>query len=337
MVAFLKRRIRLIIIALVVVGIGFFLFQNNVATKSKKEEKALVKRGTLEEKLTISGLADADEKVTLRFQTSGRLSWVGVHEGDVVKKHQLIAALDQREVKKTLEKYLNEYKQDRNAFDQSQDTYKNQIITDSIKRALENSQVSLNNSVLDVELNSLSIEFANLFSPIAGVVTRVSSPFPGVNITPSQAEFEIINPETIFFSATADQTEVTQLKKDLEGELTLDSYPDKTFAGTIQAISYAPKEGETGTVYEVKFGFIPDGNWEQYRLGMSGDVTFTTKRKTDTLYLPLRFVKDTDGKKYVTVHTKDGKIEKKFVTTDLETDTNIEIVNGLSEGETVYD
>lgn len=44
-----------------------------------------VKRQTLSESLTFSGSVDAQEKATLRFQTSGRLAWVGVTEGDVVK------------------------------------------------------------------------------------------------------------------------------------------------------------------------------------------------------------------------------------------------------------
>ena len=41
-----------------------------------------VERKNLTEKLTVSGEVNAEEKASLKFQTSGLLSWVGVKEGD---------------------------------------------------------------------------------------------------------------------------------------------------------------------------------------------------------------------------------------------------------------
>lgn len=332
---FIRRRIKLFIIALIIISAGFLLFRNSTQTKSKTAESVKVKRGNLEERLTISGTIDAQEKTTLRFQTSGRLVWVGVKEGDMVKKYQSIASLDQREVQKTLQKYLNTYKESRNSFDQTQDNNKNQIISDSIKRTLENSQADLNNAVLDVELKNLSVEFANLFTPIEGIVTRVETPYPGVNITPASAEFDVVNPQTIYFAALADQTEVTNLKEVMQGNLTLDSYPDKTLSGNIKTIAFVPTAGETGTVYTVKFLVNDDNSDYRYKIGMTGDVTFIIKRKDNVLNIPIKYIKENGGKKYVLVSIN-GKKGNKYVTTGMETDNDVEIVNGLTEDETVY-
>ncbi len=90
-----------IFLTVLILALGFGGYNYFFASKTNiKTDTARVKRGNLEEKLIISGLIDAEEKVTLRFQTSGRLSWVGVKEGDLVKKYQGIATLDQREIKK---------------------------------------------------------------------------------------------------------------------------------------------------------------------------------------------------------------------------------------------
>lgn len=238
-----------IIILFVIFGLIVLRWQS-ISKSNSTKEKVSVSQGTLEEKMTISGAIDASEKITLRFQTGGRLTWVGVKEGDFVKKYQSIASLDQREVRKNLEKNLNTYLKTRWDFDQAhKDTYKDQVISDPIKRILDKTRFDLNKSVLDVELQNLSIEYANLWSPIEGLITHVSSPLAGVNITPSQAEFEIINPETIYFSASADQSEVVKLKEKMAGELTLDSYPESTFSGKIANISFIPKSGESGIVY----------------------------------------------------------------------------------------
>lgn len=337
MINFIKRRWKLIFIILILMIVGFAVYSNFTSSNAKKVETSKVKRGTLEETMTISGTMDADEKANLRFQTSGRLSWVGVKEGDYVKKYQSLASLDQREVKKNLQKELNDYLTSRATFDQTtKDDYRDKVITDTVKRLLDKAQWSLNNSVLDVEIQNLSVEYSNLWTPIEGIVTKVGAPYAGMNITPATSEIEVINPKTVFFSANADQTEVTKLAEGKEGSLSLDAYPDATISGRIKSISFTPKTGETGTVYGVKFIFNEDNSIYKYRMGMGGDLTFVLKQKEDVLYLPVKFIKGENGKKYIKM-TKNGREEKIYVETGMETDTSIEIVSGLAEGDIVHD
>ena len=329
-----------ILVVILIIAFGFGGYNYFFASKTNiKTDTARVKRGNLEEKLTISGTVEAEEKVTLRFQTSGRLNWVGVKEGDYVKKYQSVASLDQKEVKKKLQKEINDYLNSRWDFEQkNRDDYKDKVITDTIKRIKEKAQFDLNNAVLDVEIQNLSVELSNLWSPIEGIVTKITSPYSGVNITPSQAEFEIINPKTVYFSATADQTEVTKIKEGMKGELILDAFSESTLSGSIKNVSFTPKSGETGTVYNVKFTFNNNSDYK-YRIGMGGDLTFVLKSKNDVLYLPIKYVKTENGppggeasKKYVRVK-KNGNEQKIYVETGMETDDETEIVKGVIEGD----
>ncbi|MBI5452591.1 efflux RND transporter periplasmic adaptor subunit, partial [Candidatus Gottesmanbacteria bacterium] len=100
-------------------------------------------------------------------------------------------------------------------------------------------------------------------------------------------------------------------------------------------ISFIPKSGETGTVYAVKFIFPGDNSSYKYRIGMAGDLSFVTKRKENVLYTSSKFIKSQNNKKYVMVK-RNGKEEKKEVTTGMETDTDTEITSGVAPGETVY-
>lgn len=351
MVNFIKKRFKLLIILSVVILAVFIVYPKiSKGQNGKKQESAKVARGNLEEKLTISGSIDAEEKVTLRFQTSGRLAWVGVKEGDYVKKYQGIASLDQRELEKTLKKKLLVYMNERWDFEQGQDDksvrgrYLYQVpgLTDAERRVLEKSQFDLDSTVLDVEIAALVKEYAFLWTPIEGIVTKIMASYAGVNITPATSEFDVVNPKTVFFTATADQTEVVKLKEGMVGDLVLDAYPDATISGVIKNISFGPKSGETGIVYSIKFIFNEDNLDYHYRLGMAGDLSFSTKRKDDVLYLPSKFVKEEKsvdsgkaGKKYVQIKIK-GKLEKVYVETGMETDEDIEIANGINEGEVVY-
>ena len=331
----LRSKYKFVIITVVVVILLLFV-QKSRSNSEHKVETARVKQGNLKEELVLSGEINASEKATLRFQTSGRLAYIAVHEGQWVKKGQVIARLDSRELQKKLNKDLNLFLSKRYSFDQTKDDNKDKAITDAIKRVIDTSQNDLNNTVIDVELQKIALDFSTLTTPISGIVTSVATKVAGVNITPAQAEFEIINPETIFFTATADQTEVTKLKEGMGVALSLDAFPDNPLDGEIKTIAYTPKSGETGTVYEFTVNLTSSRIENPLRIGMTGDATITTEEKKNVLYLPIKYVKLDKSKPYVFI-TKDKKITKKTVTTGLETENRIEILSGLKNKDLVYD
>lgn len=359
LVKIIKSR-RFIVGIIALLAISFFVARTFILPKKTTLESTTVKKGDLKQELTLSGKIEAEERVTLQFQTAGQLAWVGVKEGDYVQKYQGLASLDQRQLKKTLEKKLNDYMTTRWDFEQTKDNAQSgvllgqqrynleagnkaafsgqheiNLINDMIKRILEKSQFQLNNSVLEVELQTLSIDLANLWTPINGIVTRIDAPFPGLNITPAQAQFEIVNPGSVFLEVTADQTEVVNLKEGMEATIIFDSYPNKPLKGVIKNISFIPKKEETGTVYRVKVAPLEiDNKNYQYRIGMTADATFTIAKSENVLYLPLRFVKSDEKGKYVFLGEKR---KKAYVRSGFETDNDLEIVSGLSQGNLVYD
>jgi len=327
------------IIAIVVIAVILLpnLAKKTDSAKSKnnKSKTYTVKRQNLTETLTLSGKIQAEEKVTLRFQTSGKLNWVGVKEGDYVKKYQAIATLDQYEVKKKLEKELNDYLNERWDFEQTHDDYEGRVVTDAIKRILEKAQFDLNNTVLDVEIQNLSVELATLTTPIEGIVTRVTSRYAGVNITPAQSEFEVVNPAAIYLSVAADQTEVTKIKREMETELTFDAFPQEKFAGTVESIAFAPKAGESSTVYEIKITLNEPNTDYRLRLEMTADALFVVNEKNDVLAIPSTWLKEDGEKRYVLKGLGRKKV-KTYLETGDEWDSYVEILKGLAEGDVIY-
>lgn len=342
--SFLKKRWWAILLVLVIGGWG--IYSQTAGKKSDvKELSYKVKRQTLQESLSFSGTVDAQEKATLRFQSSGRLAWVGVKEGDTVKKFQAIASLDQRQLKKQLEKDLIDYDKERLDFDNdSLDTNTNALPGNKYLRqdtidAFKKAQFDLNSSVLDVELSDIALRYATLISPIDGIVVSVGTKQAGINVTPTQAEFVIVNPSTLYFSGAVDQTDVVKMHEGMTGRITFDSYPDDEVSASVSSIAFVPKEDETGTVYEVKIGVgdvaTPEANIK-YRLGMTGDVEFVTKDIQDVLGVPTTFIKKEGGRNYV--FKKDGNNNiKNYVEIGEEIDTATVILDGLVEGDIVYD
>lgn len=329
-----------IVIMVLIVLASFFGYRKFFVTEKKTLETHTVKRHTLEDVLSLSGEIDALEKADLHFQTGGKLAWVGVEEGDAVKKYQVIASLDQRQLQKTLQKYLNTYSKERRDFEQTI-TDNDELgialsldIRDRAKRVMENAQFDLDNSVIDVELQSISKEYTNLYSPIKGIVTRVDIKEPGVNILVTDT-FQVINPESIIFIVSADQTEVVELAQGKEGQITFDAYPDEKVGAKIKTISYTPKTNETGTVYEVKMVLDSiDGN--PYRLGMTGDADFVIRKIPNVISIPIEYIKDEEEKQYV-FKSENGKMQKMPIEIGAEYGGMVEIKSGLSEGDLIYE
>jgi len=283
MISFFKKKGFLILALMFFGAVGFYIYQRVASSQPvvKGTKSYVVKKQLIKDILTLSGEIEATEKVTLRFQSSGMLTWVGVKEGDFVKKYQGVASQDVRELERNLKKYLNTYMETRWDFETARDTndIKNiggltQDAREAALRALDIAQFDLNNAVLDVELKDIALKYAYLYSPIEGIVTMVDSPYAGVYVTSTQAEFEIVNPKTIYLSAIADQTDVVNLALGMKGTITFDPYPDDKIEGTVDQIGFTPKEDETGTVYEVKIKLKDDNLSTRYRLGMTGDIDF---------------------------------------------------------------
>lgn len=331
---------------ILVLVLGFFaLFVTTrilQASRQKPPKFTTVQPGDIKETLTLSGTMEASERVSLGFQASGQLTWLGVKEGDTVQKYQAIASLDIRQMQKTLEKYLNTYMKYRMDFEQTKDDYTDtselgltQEIRDRAKRILEKSQFDLNNAVSDVEFQQLTSELATLVSPIDGIVTHVTIPASGINILVTQQPFEIVNPKTLYFEVKADQTEVVKLSLTQKASIILDAFPDSTCSGEITYISFVPKEGETGTVYPIHVTIgCANISSDMIRLGMTGDAAFTLSQKSNTLTVPIQYVKSDEKGKYVFI-SKDKR--KAYVETGIENDEHIEIIKGLKAGDRIYD
>lgn len=328
-----------ILIIILVAIVGLYGYRNATAAKPEVLTHT-VEIENLEDVLGLSGSIDAEEKASLHFQSGGRLSWVGVKEGDVVEKYDGIASLDQRQLQKTIEKYLNTYSKERRDFEQSQDdneagvTSISREIKERAERTLENAQFDLNNSVLDVELQTIAKEYAFLYTPIDGIVTRVDAPNAGANVALTDI-YEVVNPESLYFSIAVDQTDVVKIYEGMTGTITLDAYPDEKIIGTITSISFTPKAGESGTVYEAKMGFSP-GAGMKYRLGMTGDVDFVLDEIQNTTAIPIDYAYEEDGKTYVNKQVN-GKSEKTLITIGKEYGGTIQVLDGLEPGDVIYE
>lgn len=347
--SFFKKHFKKIIIIgiiLLISGIGVFNVKAQSTSKTetkfdaKKETIITPKREYLKEEITLAGSVDATLKSDLRFQTSGQLAWVGVKVGDKVRKYQAIASLNKTELQKSLQADFNSYRSALATFQDTQNEYKtikeNNNLTDEMKNILVRSQNTLDNSVISYELQEIALKYATLVTPIAGIVTNVEQPSNGINVTPATATFSIVDPNSIYFKSKIDQEDVPKIKVGDKTTIKLDSFPDQTFESKITYIAFTPVSGESSTVYEVRFELPTANDQLLYRLGMDGDAVISLKEIDNALTIPIDSLHQEEEKTYVLVkQSNENILTKKYIKTGIETDTTVEVLEGLTENDQV--
>ncbi len=336
-----KRKIAALALAGVLAAGGggvAYTKQQQAAKTASSIQMAAVKRTTFTKTVTSSGKIKAARAAELKFQTSGKLTWVGVKEGDHVEAYQAIAKLDVREVQKNLENELRDYAKQRNDFEEMwRVTYRGvkdpqTALTDTVKRILEKNQWDLEKAVLDVEIEHLSVEFATLVTPIAGIVTRADTPIAGINITPATAVFEVVDPGSLVFEASVDEVEVGGILVGRPAMVTLDAFPDTPLAGAVTKIAFAAKTSSGGaTVFPVEVSIATSS---AVRIGMNGDVAIEADKEGDVLVVPTEAVREDEKGSYV--YKKEGKAFKKvLVELGTQSDGEVVIRSGVTEGDEV--
>ena len=293
-----------------------------------------VKPADLVQSLSDSGTLNAKTSASLSPITSGPLVFLGAQVNDAVIKGQTIAILDQRTLQKNLDADLITYSEQRNTFDQTQDNNQDrtpyQALNDAMKRILQNNQYDLNKAVNSVELSDLAKQQSVLTAPIAGILTRADAVSIGTTVSQTTV-FTITDPSSLVFDIDVDEADIGKVKVGQPVSVNLDAYPDENLQLTVSRIdfvSHTTTNGGNAFTTEVK---LPDNPDNKYRVGMNGNAEITTAKKDNVLSIPLSSVFDTDK---VYVQTAKG-FEKRTVTLGLQTDTDAEVIHGVSEGDKI--
>jgi RND family efflux transporter MFP subunit len=336
----LKERVlkrKKLIIFLVVIGILGFGAWRYFTNKSNGEvETATVERGDVVEELILSGEVKADEYAQLKFPASGKVAWVDVTEGEEVYKGQPLISMDKTVLNSALQTARSNLRSaDATAertLDDVKDNDDDETFTQKETRTI--AEVAKDNAYEAVLVAEENMRNATLYAPFAGMVTFVANPFAGVNMLFSEIQVEVLNPETIYFDVSADQSEVNELHVGQKVNIVLDSFPEDTLEGKVVFISYTPKADEAGTVYKVRVNITGDNLAQQSRIGMTGDAKFVLSEMEDVLWVPPEFVSSDKEGKYVNLSSVNNKV---YIEVGAEGEERVEITGEVNEGDMVYD
>jgi membrane fusion protein, macrolide-specific efflux system len=170
-----------------------------------------------------------------------------------------------------------------------------------------------------------------LIAPIDGDVI-VRSVEPGQTVT--SVDPIVVLSDRLIVKAQVDETDIGRVQLKQEAFLSLDAYPNEKIRATVDHISYESKLINNVTIYEVDI--LPEQIPSTFRSGMSANVSIIEQSKKDVLMIPSEAVKTTKhGAQVLVKENKRSKPELRAIQTGISNDSNVEVVSGLGEEETV--
>jgi membrane fusion protein (multidrug efflux system) len=260
--------------------------------------------------VSSSGLVRANSVKLGSARMAGRVEWVGVEEGDRVRKGQVLVKLD--------------------GFDQAFKEY------ERLKGLHSKGFVS----DLELERAKTAVENAQVVAPFAGMVAE-KAVTPGEAISPGVPVMTVVDIDNPWVEVQIDEVDIAKVRTGQRVRFTTDAFQDEEFFGKIiwlnkkaelKKVGGRVRMDEEDLVFRGKVEF-EDGSG-LLRPGMSVYVEVITGEKKDVLTVPREAVTLREGKRVV-FSVQKGRARQKKVELGIKDAEKVEIVKGLSLGEQV--
>ena len=173
-------------------------------------------------------------------------------------------------------------------------------------------------------------------APLDGVITSVGVQ-AGQRVTVGQALAHITNYADLQTVIQVDELDIMKVKKDQAVSIKVNAYPDQVFTGKVTSIADEGSSSNGVSTFDVTIHFDHSTN---LKVGMSTEASILTANKDNVLVVPIDAVHSVNNEKYVTVvsgetNTQNPTTEQRAVKTGLANEDNVEIIEGLTEGDIV--
>lgn len=138
----------------------------------------------------------------------------------------------------------------------------------------------------------------------------------------------------LLFRGTVDEIDVGRLKEGMPVDIKIGALPTAKVTGRLSKISLKAKQQESATVFPVEIA-LTETNGTVLRAGYSANADVIIARRDSVLTIPERVVTFAGDTASVTVRLPNGQSEVRKIKTGLSDAINVEVLNGLKDGERV--
>lgn len=202
--------------------------------------------------------------------------------------------------------------------------------TEVREQGLQGTQAALDQMKASYDLAKATFDKAFVRAPVAGVVADII-PDAGESVGPGVPMVRLVDDSDYYVEAPFDEANGSELHLDQPARVTFDTYRDRHFDGVISyippVVAINPDLSRTLNI-KVRLNRVEDAT---FMTGMSADVIVLAESKHDVIFAPTQSLV---REQYAFV-IEDGVARRREVKLGIGNWSTMEIVEGLSEGETL--
>lgn len=271
------------------------------------------------------GTTTANESVNITSKVSERVSRIRFEEGQVVKANQVLVELDTDEARANLAVASADFSESRSNFKRAEELDRTKSISQSELKQL---QSAMEADQARVQAATARLADLTIRAPFEGRVglRRISA---GSLVSPGMIITTLDDLDTIKLDFSLPEVLMAKLKPGLDITATSIAYPDMAFAGKVISIDTRIDPVTRSITIRAR---LPNAEG-LLRPGMLMSVVLI-QEDLDALVIPEQALISEQSRQYVFVINQ-GRAEKRQVTTGRRRPGELEIKDGLVEGEMV--
>ena len=316
-------------------------------------ELGTAKRADLAAHLTVVGNLIGLQTVDVAPRTAGRLLSVNVQLGDPVRRGQVLAKVEDREIveqvraaeasQEVAKATIRQREADLNVsqlnFERSKNLFSRgllakQALDDAESRYLASvAQLDLSKAQLsqnDARLQELRINLQNttVSSPVDGFVGRRNVD-PGAMVNTNTAIASVVDISRLKLIVNVVEKDLRMVTAGDIGIVEVDAYPGEKFNGRIARVAPVLDPATRTASIEIE---IPNRD-ARLKPGMYARISLTVEERKNTLVAPKNAVIDFEDKRGVWMPNDERRAQFVPVTLGIEGPEQIEVLAGLKEGD----
>jgi len=346
----------IVLLILLVFVLKYFKYSNAKEVVDYKTELPFY--STLDTKTVATGKLNPEEEIELKPQISGIVDQIFVEEGDLVRKGDLIAKIrvvpnEQAlgSAKSRINSARLSFENAQTLFDRNKTLFEKGVIS---KQDFENSELSLNQSKesYDQSKDDYQIIKQGSLSGGSSANTTIVAQIPGTvleipvregdqviqsnNFNAGTTIATIADMSKMIFEGKVDESEVGKLEEGKDIKVILGAINEKEFPAILTFVAPKGVEENGAVQFTIKADVTIEAS-TKIRAGYSANAEIEIESKDSILVIKealLQFNRITE-KPFVELLKANGSFETKNVEIGLSDGINVEIIEGVEEGDEI--
>ena len=345
-----KLIIAAVVVVLIAIAFGGYKYYSakDEAAKAVTGQAVQVSRQNMKSVVSATGTIRPVDSVEVSSKITARIKSVLVKENDIVKAGQTVAILDGKDYEATRAQAQYKVTNTRSKYNRAEYLYSigaksqedledAQYNYDTAESSLSKTESDLNETIISAPMDGIVVGEPKT----AGTMAVQGNSNPTVIMTIADLSKKQI-------LAKVDETDIGNVKVGQQATFTVDTYTGKTFTAKVSKISQTDVSNSWNTNSSstssssnsnsvIYYYVVLDVDDPENLLlpAMTARVEIITAEKDDALAVPIAALKTDSQGSYVVVDLGRGQTENRYVETGIYSDEYVEIVSGLSDGDSI--